>query len=475
MRAMGRLWGVAASILAFAGTGAAEAGTLRPDQSAFLDIYRELVETNTVFPNGSCTRAAQQVATRLKAAGFADKELTSFAPPEHEREGGLVAIWEGSDKAKPAMLLLAHIDVVEAKREDWVRDPFKLIEEDGHYYGRGTADDKAQAAIFTDAMIRLRQSGFKPKRTIKLALTCGEESAIGAVNGVGWLARNRPELIQAGFALNEGGSGRPGPDGGPLYLSVQVSEKAPRSFTLETTNPGGHSSVPVRENAIYELSEALLKVRDLRFPMRLTPVTQGYFAKMGALRKDAMGDAMRRLAADPQDKAAEATVSSDRSFNAMLRTTCVATLLAGGHALNALPQRATAKVNCRVLPGETGEQVQAAITAAIADPGLAITRITQGERTLAIPPPLDPKIIGPMEKVMAKHFPGVPLVPMMSTGATDSTWLGLVKVPTYGLPGLWNDPETSGTHGLNERMPIDALYRGRDYMFDLIKVYATGG
>ncbi|MBV1689283.1 M20/M25/M40 family metallo-hydrolase [Novosphingobium sp. G106] len=451
----------------------AAAAPLRPDQQSFFELYKELVETNTTASVGSCTQAAAQLEARLRKAGFGDTELFSYAPPENPRHGNLVATMAGSDKNVPAVLLLAHLDVVEANRADWERDPFKLTEEGGFYFARGSTDDKSQAAIFTDTLIRLKQSGFKPRRMLKLALTCGEEGGTGSINGAEWLARNRPDLIAAGFALNEGGPGRMAADGGPLNLGVQVGEKAPRSFTLETTNKGGHSSVPVRDNAIYQLADAVLKVRELKFPLRLTPVTKLYFQRMGALRKDAMGAAMIKLAADPTDSAAEALVSSDRSFNSMLHTTCVATEIGGGHAINALPQRAKASINCRILPGETVEETEAALVGAIADPGVKITLVQEGLRTLAIPPTLDPAVMDPMERLTQKHFPGVPLIPMISTGATDSTWLGLVHIPTYGIPGLWTDPETVGTHGLNERVSIRALYEGRDYMFDLIKTYAA--
>lgn len=461
-----------ATALAGEAANAAAAKPLRPDQAAFFDLYRELVETNTTFSAGDCTRAATQLQARLQTAGFTSSELHPYLPEGRPRDGGLVVIWPGTKAAAPAMLLLAHIDVVEANREDWVRDPFKLVEEDGYYYGRGAMDDKSQAAIFTDTLIRLKKSGFKPRRTMKLALTCGEEGSNPKVlNGAGWLVENRPEQLKAAFALNEGGSGQMAPDGSPRNLGVQIGEKAPRNFAVEAVNPGGHSSTPVPENAIYQLSTALLKLRDLRFPLHFNPVTKAYFAKTGALRNDAMGAAMRSLAANPDDKSAEAIVSADRAFNSMLRTTCVATLLTAGHAINALPQRATASVNCRIVPGETAESVQETLIKAIADPGVTVTRLTAKERTLAVPPPLDPKILGPMERIAARIFPGVPVVPMQSTGATDATHLARLGIPTYGIPGLWNDPATSGMHGLNERVPIEVLYRGRDYMFELIKYY----
>jgi acetylornithine deacetylase/succinyl-diaminopimelate desuccinylase-like protein len=460
------------AILAFT-TNAQTPASSGPDRSAFLSLYRELVETNTTYSAGDCTAAAKQLESRFREGGFIESELTLYVPPDRPRDGGLVVTWNGRSPAIPAILLLAHIDVVEAKREDWVRDPFKLVEEGGYFYARGASDDKAQAAIFADTLIRLRQARFRPNRTLKLALTCGEETSNPDVlNGAGWLVDHRPDLLKAGFALNEGGTGRGGPTGVPIYLGLGVGEKSPRNFAIEATNPGGHSSTPVRDNAIYQLAEGLVRLRDLQFPIHLNPVTRAYFEKMGALQQDALGSAMRDIARDPNNKSAEAVVSADRAFNSMLRTTCVATLLTAGHAINALPQRATASVNCRLIPGETAEDVQATLERTVSGLGLKVTRLTAKERTLAIPPPLDPKIVGPIEKIAAIHFPGVPVIPEMSTGASDATHLGRIGIPTYGVPGLWNEPETAGTHGLNERISVNSLYRGRDYLFDLIRYFA---
>jgi acetylornithine deacetylase/succinyl-diaminopimelate desuccinylase-like protein len=443
------------------------------DLSAFLSLYRELVETNTTYSAGDCTRAAKQLESRFREGGFTESELTLYVPPDRPRDGGLVVTWNGRVPTTPAILLLAHIDVVEAKREDWVRDPFKLVEEHGYFYGRGASDDKAQAAIFADTLIRLRHARFRPNRTLKLALTCGEETSNADVlNGAGWLVDHRPDLLNAGFALNEGGTGRGGPTGMPIYLGLGVGEKSPRNFAIEATNPGGHSSTPVRDNAIYQLAEGLVRLRDLQFPIHLNPVTRAYFEKMGVLQRGDLGAAMTELVADSNSKSAEAVVSADRAYNSMLRTTCVATLLTAGHAINALPQRATASVNCRIIPGETAEDVQATLQRTVSGSGLEVTRLTAKERSLAIPPPLDPKIVGPMQKIAAKHFPGVPVIPEMSTGASDATHSGRMGIPTYGVPGLWNEPETAGTHGLNERISVNSLYRGREYLFDLIRYFA---
>jgi acetylornithine deacetylase/succinyl-diaminopimelate desuccinylase-like protein len=445
-------------------------GPLRPDQAAFLALYKELVETNTSLSVGSCTLAADRVAAHLKSAGYTDADITLFSVPEHPKEGGIVAILNGTSKTLKPMLLLGHLDVVEAKREDWTRDPFTFIEENGYYYGRGTADMKAMDATWVDMLMRFKQSGYHPKRTIKLALTCGEETT-NAFNGAQWLAANRPELIAAAFALNEGGGGRTDGHGKLVVQSIQVGEKAAQNYRLEVVNPGGHSSIPIRDNAIYELADALAKVRDLEFPVKFTDTTRTFFAKVGASRGDELGRAMVALSQDPTDAAAEAIVSKDRSYHSMLRTTCVATLLEGGHANNALPQRAAANINCRIFPGETVAGTQEALVAAIGDPKVKVS-LVQPVRPIALPPPLDPKIIGPAEKLVAKYFPGVPLIPSMSTGATDGIFLEAIGIPVYGAPGGWGDPDGNGAHGLNERRSVQSVFVGRDFLTELVKTYA---
>ncbi len=406
---------------------------LRPDQVTFLALYKELVETNTTLSAGSCTLAAERMAAHLKAAGFADQDLMLFATPEHPKEGGLVAILSGTSKKAKPMLLLGHLDVVEAKREDWTRDPFTLLEENGYFYARGSADMKAMDAT--------------------------------------WV---RPELISAAFALNEGGGGRTDGHGKLLLQTIQVGEKAVKNYRLETVNAGGHSSIPIRDNAIYELADALAKVRDYEFPVKFSDTTRAFFAKLGASRNDDVGRAMVALSLQPEDKAAEALVSTDRIYHSMLRTTCVATLLEGGHANNALPQRAAANVNCRIFPGETAEGTQAALISAIGDPGVKVTMVPPVD-PIAVPPPLDPKIVGPAEKLVGKYYPGVPLIPAMSTGATDGIFLEAIGIPVYGAPGGWGDPDGNGVHGLNERRSVRSVFIGRDFLYDLVKVYADAG
>lgn len=463
MRAIGLA--IAAAALA---PGAALAQE-RPDQKAFLALYKELVETNTTLSSGSCTQAAAQIGARLKAAGFADTALTPFSVPDHPREGGLVVVLPGSDaKAKP-MLLLAHLDVVEAKREDWVRDPFTLIEEDGYYYARGTVDDKAQAAIWADSMIRFKTEGYKPKRTIKLALTCGEETTY-AWNGAQWLAQNKPDLIAAEFALNEGGGGRYDATGRRQVLAMQVGEKASQNYTFLVTNPGGHSSQPVPINAIYQLADAIKAVQGYEFPVKFTDTTRVFFIASAAAVGGPMATAITRLLTNPEDAEADAVVSRDKAMHSTLRTTCVATIATAGHAENALPQRASANINCRIFPGETVEGTRLKLQE-LAGPAVTVTA-NAPIRPTAVPTKLDPKIMGPARTLAAQHFPGVPLLPLMSTGATDGIFLQAIGIPVYGAPGTFIDPDGNGTHGLNERIRVESIYAGRDYLFDLVKLYA---
>ena len=471
---LGRILGAALALTSGLGlANAAGAADLRPDQLRFREIYKELVETNTSLSVGSCTVAAARMGARLKSAGFTDADLTYFSVPDHPREGGVVAILKGSSKTARPMLLLGHLDVVEAKRADWVRDPFVFIEEGGVYYGRGVADMKVIDATWVDTLMRFKETRYVPKRTIKLALTCGEET-LAAFNGADYLARNKRDLIDAEFALNEGGGGRADKDGKLQTQGVQVGEKVVQQFRMEATNAGGHSSVPIRDNAIYQLAQGLLKVRDYEFPLTLNDTTRAFFAKAGAGRADPAGLAMVAIATDPADKAAEAELNKDRGFHSMLRTTCVATLLDGGHAENALPQRAGANINCRMFPGSTMEGTKAALEAAIGDPGVKLTAL-QPIRAKSTPAPLDPKVLGPMEKVSAKYFPGVPMIPTMSTGASDALYLIPVGIPTYGVPGFWSGPEGSGAHGLNEHMSVTSVMTGRDYLADLVKTLAEQG
>lgn len=446
-------------------------GPLRPDQQRFFELYKELVETDTSPTTGNCTTAAAQVAARMKAAGFADDQIALFSLPEFPKDGGLVAVLPGTSKTLKPMLLLAHIDVVVANRADWERDPYKLVEENGYYYARGILDDKFQSAVYADTLIRLKQEGFRPQRTIKLALTCGEETDT-AWNGAQYLASERRDLIDAEFALNEGGGGRTDGKGRLMVQTVQVGEKVYQDYKLTITNPGGHSSQPVPANAIYDMGRALEKIAQHSFPAEFSDTTRAFFTKAGAMRGDETGKAMVALTKDLNDAAAMAVVNRDKALNSMLRTTCVATMIDGGHAVNALPQKVEANVNCRIFPGHTPAEIKDELTRIIGNDKIAI-RYGRDDKPLARPPALDPRLIGPMEKLAAKHFPGVPVIPAMSTGATDAVYTGGAGIPTYGVPSAWSDPDGNGTHGLNERLEIRGVYTGRDYLHELVKTLAN--
>lgn len=442
------------------------------DEAAFRSLYKELVETNTTFSAGNCTLAAERMAARLKAAGFPESDLHLLVPPDHPKDGNLVAVWPGTDPGAKAILLLAHIDVVEAKREDWTRDPFTLIEEGGYFYGRGSSDDKAQAAIWTDLMIRLRNEGYRPRRPLKLALTCGEEGG-GQVNGAAWLATTHPELMQAAFGLNEGAGGALDASGKRVAHNIQAGEKISVNFRLEATNPGGHSSRPRPDNAIYSLARALDRVSHYDFPVQLNDATRGYFTKMAKIEGGKRGAAMAAIVRNPKDKAAYAVLAKDSNDHAILGTTCVATRLEGGHANNALPQRAAANINCRIFPGVEPETVRQTLATVVADPDIKVTTLgQQGGRKPAVgPPPLTPQVMGPIEKVSQAMWPGVPVVPILQAGGTDAPSLIAIGVPTYGVSGLFYEPDLGHIHGLNERIGVKSLMEGREFSYRLIKAY----
>lgn len=444
--------------------------SLRPDQAAFRQLFEELVETNTTLSSGSCTLAAERMAARLRDAGLPDNQITLFADPDHPTEGGLVAIYPGTSNTLKPILGIAHIDVVEAKREDWARDPFTLIEEDGYFYARGTADTKAMAATLVDTLIRFQRTGYRPKRAVKIALTCGEETN-GAFNGIEWLAANKRDLIDAEFALNEGGGGTTDGNGKVIEQAMQVGEKTFATYRLETRNPGGHSSVPRPDNAIYQLAHSLVRIAAYEFPVEMSETTRTYFREAGAGRTDKIGAAMVALAANPDNTAAEAIANGDPFLHSNLRTTCVATMLDGGHARNALAQRAGAYVNCRIFPGHSVDEIRAELEKVIADPEVQVTALPPLRPTPPAPP-LDPKVMDPAKALVAKYFPGVPLVPVMANGYTDSTFLTAAGIPSYGVPGAWFDPDGNGAHGLDERIEVRSVYVGRDFLYDLIKAYA---
>jgi acetylornithine deacetylase/succinyl-diaminopimelate desuccinylase-like protein len=445
---------------------AAAAQTRTGDERAFLEIFRELVEINTTDSVGDTTRAAEAMGARLRAAGFPAADVQVLAP--HPRKGNLVARLRGSGSGKP-VLLLAHLDVVEARREDWSFDPFTLLEKDGYFYGRGTSDDKAMAAIFVDTFVRLKHEGFTPTRDLILALTADEElGASSKYNGVRWLLANHRPLIEAGLAINEGGGGELR-GGRHLVNRLQTSEKVPLSYRLEVTNAGGHSSRPTTDNAIYQLAEGLVRLSKFAFPARLNDATRLYFERTAALHTGQLAADMRAVAQPTPDPAALARLSADAGYNALLRTTCVATRLEGGHANNALPQMARAVVNCRVLPGHPAEDVQRTVAQVVG--GAPITVTPLGEAFNSPPSPLDPELLALVERITGEMWPGTIVIPTMSTGATDSRWLRAAGIPSYGVSGLFLGE--SRAHGRDERIGVKDLYAGRQFLHRLVKELAA--
>ena len=435
------------------------------------DVYRELVEINTTDSSGSCTDAARAMGERLRKAGLADTDVQVLVPPGAPKKGNLVARFRGTGAKKP-LLLLAHIDVVEAKREDWKRDPFKLVEEDGHFYARGAADDKAMAAAFVANLMRFRSEKYRPDRDVVLALTCDEEIIPSPANGVEYLLKNHRALLDAELALNEGGGGQLDKSGKRVRMTIQAGEKVFQSYRLEVTNPGGHSAQPRKDNALYDLARGLARLGDFDFPAKLLPVTRASFARMADILGGAVGQDLKLVAGDPPDVEAIARLSRNPSYNAQLRTTCVATMADAGEATNALPQRARAVVNCRVLPGESVAEVTSTLVRVLDNERITVTPM--GEAVLSPPAPLDERILGPVKAVSDAMWPGVPLVPTMSAGATDSRFLNNAGIPTYGVSGMFNESESAGVHALNERLPVRSLYEGQEFLYRLVKTLAGG-
>lgn len=433
-------------------------------------VYRELVEINTVDSGGSTTRAAQAMAARFRAAGFPAADVRVLVPPGKPTKGNLVVRYRGRAQGRP-ILLLAHLDVVAANRSDWPRDPFVLHEEGGYFLGRGTADDKAMAAMFVANLLRWKREGWTPDRDLVLALTADEEG--GDANGVEWLLANHRPLIDAAYAINEGGGGAldgPGPDARPLRHSVQAAEKVPEDYTLTATNPGGHSSVPRPDNAIYQLTDAIARIARHRFPVALNPVSRAFFEQTAKVEKPEMAAAMRAVVADPADSAAVAVVARDPGYNAMLRTTCVATRLAGGHAYNALPQTATANVNCRIVPTSSAEEVRATLARVVADTAVRVTfALPTRERFPESAGAIDPAVLEATTELTRRMWGDIPVIPTMSTGATDGRFLRAAGIPTYGVSGIFSTPGEGNAHGRDEKLRVRSFYEGLEFLDQLVR------
>ena len=445
-------------------------------------IFKELVEINTTDSVGSVTAAAEAMQKRLLDAGFPAADLTLAGP--NDRKKNLVARYRGTPGStlKP-ILIICHLDVVEAPQAEWATDPFKLVEKDGFFYGRGTQDMKDSDAILVTNFIRLKKQGFVPNRDFILALTADEEG--GKSNGVDWLLQNRPELVKADAVLNPDSGGIDSEAGKPVVMVLEATEKLYGDFQLSTANPGGHSSLPTRDNAIYQLTDALSRLNKYVFPFELNEVTRAYFFQMAAINK-ASGDMqtasdMLSILKTPPDADALARLEATPRYNATVRTTCIATMLSAGQAPNALPQFANANVNCRILPGHTQEETRQTLIKVLADPAVKVqykddagTLFDKGtERVSPAPPPLRPDIFDPLHKVMAEIYPGLPILPQMETGASDSVYTIAAGIPSYGINGVAIDTNDERAHARDERVNILAFDRGVDFYYRYLQ--ALGG
>ncbi len=457
----------------------AEAGTASAaDRQLAHDIFKQLIEINTTDSVGNTTIAAQAMADRLLAAGFPRGDVQVLGP--NERKGNLVVRYRGkTGGALRPVLIIGHLDVVEARREDWTTDPFEFVEKDGYYYGRGTQDMKVSDAIAVADFIRLRKAKYVPDRDIILALTADEEG--GQSNGVDWLIKNHRDLIEAEFVLNPDSGGVTTEDGRPMAVEIEATEKLYADFQLLATNPGGHSSLPKPDNAIYHVADALVTLQRTPFPVELNAVTREWLLHMQGIETPQNAADIHAILATPSDPAAADRLSQDARYNSSLRTTCVATLLSGGHAPNALPQRAEANVNCRILPGHSQEQVRLELVKLFADPTLSVRyRNDAGElsdqasdREAMAPPPLRPDVMRALRSVSAKLWPGAPVIPIMMTGASDSIYTMMAGIPSYGINGVAIDRDDVRMHGRDERVRVDAFYTALDFYRDFLVALTT--
>ena len=442
---------------------------LDPARQMARDILKQLVEINTTDSVGDNTKAAEAMAARLKAAGFPEADVRVLVPDGAPKKGNLVARLRGSGAMKP-LLLLAHLDVVEAKREDWPADPFVLREQGGYFYGRGTTDNKAGAAMLVADFIRLKQAGFKPGRDLILMLNGDEETAGSCI---AWVVAKHRDLIDAEFALNTDAGGGVLRDGRRVMFSVQASEKVYASWVLEATDKGGHSSLPrPADNPIYRLAPVLERLAQYQFPVKLNEVSRTFFERSAALESGSLADDMRGVLKDPPDSAAVAHLSAVPFYNSKLRTTCVATMMGAGHAENALPQSARLTVNCRILPGEPASEVEATLRRLVADD--RITLRATNTPTPSPPSPLTPAIMSPIEQLVAEQFPGIPIVPVMEAGATDGLSLRNAGIPTYGVSAVFEEQNDVRAHGRDERISVQSFYDALEFWYRMMQAFASG-
>ena len=447
------------------------------------DIFQQLIEINSTDSVGNVTTASEAMAQRFRDAGFADADLQILGPNDKDRKKNLVVRLHGTGKHKP-ILLIGHLDVVEAHREDWTTDPFKFVEKDGFYYGRGTQDMKSGDAIMATTLIRFKKEGYIPDRDIILALTADEEG--GKSNGVDWLLKNHRELIDAEFVFNHDGGGILSDHGKPVMMTVDATEKLYADFQLSVTNPGGHSSLPRPDNAIYALANGLARLQNFQFPFELNEVTRTYYERMAKVETSDRAADMKGILKTPPDTAAVARLSKDPIDNSTIHTTCVATRLNAGHANNALPQRAEANVNCRILPGHSAEEVRQELIKAFDDPKGVDTKITvryvdsfgnisdsASDRKSLPPPPLRRDVFGPLEKITSELWPGIPVIPEMATGASDGVYTMGAGIPTYGIAGIAIDRDDIRAHGRDERLGVESYYKGVDFYYRYLKAVTS--
>ncbi len=459
-----------AILTCFAAAGAVHAQLDDATKQLSHDIFKQLIEINTTDSVGNVTTAAEAMAQRLRDAGFPDSDIQVLGP--NDRKKNMVARIHGAGIRKP-ILFICHLDVVEARREDWSIDPFQFLEKDGYFYGRGTEDVKDGDAFLVTAFMRLRKEGYKPAGDIILALTADEEG--GASNGVDWLLKNHRDLIDAEFIVNPDAGDFEMDKGKRLSVGIQASEKLYTDFQLEVHNKGGHSSLPVPDNAIYQLSEGLTRLGHYTFPFELNEVTRAYFTEEAELAGGKVGDDMRAIVKTPPDQDAIARLSKTPFYNSRMRTTCVATRLEAGHANNALPGFARAIVNCRILPGHPPAEIREQIVKILDEPAIGVTQEdNSGLGPRANPPsPLRPDVMGALEKITSEMWPGVPVIPVMDAGASDGAIARAAGIPTYGVPGVFIDLNDDRSHGRDERLPVASFYEGVDFYYRFIKALTS--
>jgi acetylornithine deacetylase/succinyl-diaminopimelate desuccinylase-like protein len=430
------------------------------------DIFKELIEINTTFRYGS-TKAAEAMAARLRSAGFSDSDINVIGPDEQHKN--LVLRFRGQGKLKP-VLFICHLDVVEALRSDWSVDPFTFLEWDGYFYGRGTTDVKNDDASLVANIIRLKKEGYKPNRDIIIALTADEE--MGNANGVNWLVTNHRDLIDADFCINPDGGGGDLKNGKPVNMAIQTSEKIYLSYRLEVKNNGGHSSLPVKDNAIYRLASGLTRLANYDFPVSLNETTRNYFKNVASVESGQVkSDILAILTTPPDTAAANHLEVSSAYYNAMMRTTCVATMMSAGHAENALPQNAQAVINCRMLPDDTPENVIQILKTVLADSKISVTQLNSSFN--APLSPLREDVTKPVFQISSSMWPGVNVTPVMSTGATDGRYLRRQGIPVYGVSGMFGDMDDVRAHGKDERIGVKEFYNGVEFMYRFIKALSS--